>query len=173
MRSCLEANKNELRQRVPNDAAVGRCCLGGWRRPTTHNPAAPAQNLKVSAMKMLACLYGHTQAQRKDPIPIARIGIAALQPRQLVLRNVGFLMQGLRRNAIRGYRIVYAVSVRSSPMFGALFVSMTFDPVCVEKCARQLKIIEARVIRADRHQLLARALCLANWTLECLDGGWR
>ena len=63
--------------------------------------------------------------------------------------------------------------MHSGPAFGALFVSMTFTPVRVEKGTRQLQIIEARVIGAVRNQLLASALRLASRTLECLDGSWR
>ena len=45
-RSCLEANKNELRQRIPNDATVGRCCLRGWCRPVHTTPRHPRKILK-------------------------------------------------------------------------------------------------------------------------------
>ena len=105
-RSRLEAHKNKLGQCVPDHVAIGRGCLCGHGRPTTHRPTAAAQNFKVPAMKVLACLHRHSEAQRKDPIPIATVGIAALQPRQLVLRDVRFLVQGLRGNSISSDRIV-------------------------------------------------------------------
>ena len=54
---------------------------------------APFQNLELLAVKMLSCLQWHTNAQWKDAVPVAAIGVAALQARELVVGDIGFLVQ--------------------------------------------------------------------------------
>ena len=69
-----------------------RCfCLNA--RPPAYCSMAPFQNLEFFAVEMFSRLYRHTNAQRKDAVPVAAVGVAALQPCELVLGDVRLLAQ--------------------------------------------------------------------------------
>ena len=54
---------------------------------------APFQNLELLSVEMFSRLHWHINAQRKDAVPVAAVSVAALQPRELVVGDVGLLMQ--------------------------------------------------------------------------------
>ena len=96
--SCFKTHKNIFRKFVPNCGSVCRRCVCFNARPPADCSMAPFQNLELFSVEMFSRLHWHTNAQRKDAVPVAAVGVAALQlqPRELVVGDVGFLVQSSR-----------------------------------------------------------------------------
>ena len=56
-------------------------------RPPANCSMTPFQNLELLSVEMFSRLHWHTNAQRKDAVPVAAVSVAALQPHELVVSN--------------------------------------------------------------------------------------
>ena len=94
--ACFKTHKDILGKFVPNYCSICRCWFCFNARPPADCSMAPFQNLELFSVEMFSRLHWHTNAQRKDAVPVAAVSVAALQPRELVVGNVGFLVQSAR-----------------------------------------------------------------------------
>ena len=91
--TCFKTHKDILGKFVPNDCSVCRCCFCFDARPPADCSMASFQNLELFSVEMFSRLHWHTHAQRKDTVPVAAVSVAALQPCELVVGDVGLLVQ--------------------------------------------------------------------------------
>ena len=91
--ACFKTHKDILRKFVPNDCSVCRCCFCFDASPPADCSMASFQNLELFSVEMFSRLHWHTHAQRKDAVPVAAVSVAALQPCELVVGDVGLLVQ--------------------------------------------------------------------------------
>ena len=102
---CQNSHKNILRKFVPNDCSVCRFCFCFDARPPADCSMASFQNLELFSVEMFSPCTGIPMLQRKDAVPVAAVSVAALQPCELIVGDVGLLVQRSCRDFVRSYCI--------------------------------------------------------------------
>ena len=172
--ACFKTHEDILGKFVPNDCSICRCCVCFNARPPADCSMAPFQNLELLAVEMLSCLHWHTNAQRKDAVPVAAVGVAALQPRELVVGDVAFLVQRSCWDFVRSHCIVNDLPTLSRPLFRAKFVYVALHPVRMENTSGQAETLgKPRIVWSHRNQTLTFSFGAAGCTFVYENCCWR